>query len=136
MSLNRLPAVAAVALLGGTAHANVEVGGTAGVHVFSETNELGVNDVAFAPSERNSALFGARIGVFFNDMLGVEGEFGVVPSEARQQVFDVWNIAYRAHIVAQFRAKDETAKVIPFVFFGGGGMSIVKSDGENVGINS
>jgi len=119
-----------------TAYANVEVGGTAGIHVFSETNELGVNDVAGAPSERNSALFGARIGVFFGDMLGVEGEFGVVPSEARQQVFDVWNITYRAQIVAQFRAADPTNKVIPFVFVGGGGMSIVKSDGENVGVNA
>jgi outer membrane protein OmpA-like peptidoglycan-associated protein len=139
MSLNRLFRPALVAALGlgvSSASANVEVGGTAGVHVFSETNELGVNDVAGAPSERNSALFGARVGVFFGDMIGVEGEFGIVPSEARQQVFDVWNVTYRAHIVAQFRAKDENAKVIPFVFLGGGGMSIVKSDGENVGINS
>ena len=36
-----------------------------------------------APSERNSALFGLRLGVFFGDMLGVEGEIGVIPSESR-----------------------------------------------------
>src|SRR5438045_5003018 len=111
MFLNRLFRPAVVAMLAtagsfGSASANVEIGGTAGVHIFSETNELGVNDVALAPSERNSALFGVRLGVFFGDMIGVEGEFGIVPSEARQLVYDVWNVAYRAHIVAQFRAKD------------------------------
>ena len=143
MSLNRFKTVrpvlvATLATMGvaSTAQANVEVGGTAGVHVFSETNELGVNDVAGAPSERNSALFGARVGVFFGPMLGVEAEFGVIPSEARQQVFDVWNITYRAQLVAQFRTKDDSAKVIPFVFVGGGGFTIVKSDGENNGVNA
>ena len=143
MSLNRFKAVrpalvAALATVGmaSTAQANVEVGGTAGVHVFSETNELGVNDVAFAPSERNSALFGARIGVFFGPMLGVEAEFGVIPSEARQLVYDVWNITYRAQLVAQFRAADDNAKVIPFVFVGGGGTQIVKTDGADAGINA
>ncbi len=144
MSLNRLlrPTLVAALATGGIgsfgsmASANVEVGGMAGVHVFSDTNELGVNDVAGAPSERNSALFGARVGVFFGPMIGIEGEFGVVPSEARQLVYDVWNITYRAQIVAQFRTTDDTAKLIPFVFVGGGGTQIVKSDGENVGVNS
>ena len=56
------------------ASANVEIGGTAGIHVFSSNNELGVPDVADAPSERNSALFGLRLGGMFNDMLGVEGD--------------------------------------------------------------
>ena len=68
---------------GSVAHANVEIGGTAGIHVFSTTNELGVPDVNDAPSERNSALFGLRLGCMFTDMLGIEGEFGVIPSEAR-----------------------------------------------------
>ncbi len=118
------------------AQANVEIGGTAGVHVFSETNELGVNDVANAPSERNSALFGLRLGVFFGDMIGVEGEFGVIPSEARDLVFDVWNITYRAHLVVQFRAKEETNKLIPFVLVGAGATQIVDSKGENAGSES
>src|SRR5438045_1518987 len=140
MFLNRLFRPAVVAMLAtagsfGSASANVEIGGTAGVHVFSDTNELGVNDVALAPSERNSALFGLRIGVFFGptQMIGVEGEIGIVPSEARQLVYDVWNITYRAHLVAQFRTKDEHAKLIPFVLVGAGGMSIVSTDGENKG---
>ena len=43
------------------ARAGVEVGGTAGIHVFSDTNELGVADTPSAESERNSALFGLRL---------------------------------------------------------------------------
>lgn len=142
MSLNRIfswrSAAVAAAAVGfcAPASAGVEVGGTAGVHVFSETNELGVDDVALAPSERNSALFGIRIGVFFGDFIGVEGEFGIVPSEAREMVFDVWNITYRAQLVAQFRADKPENKLIPFVFVGAGGMSVVSTDGENKGTAS
>ena len=135
--MNRLLRPVIVAALGtaasgSVAHANVEIGGTAGLHVFSTTNELGVPDVKDAPSERNSALFGLRIGVMFNDMLGVEGEFGVIPSEARVGVFDVWNITYRAHLIAQFGAKDPAKKLIPFVLGGGGAMQVVSSKMEDV----
>jgi OOP family OmpA-OmpF porin len=112
------------------ADANVEIGGTAGVHVFSQVNELGVNDVPGANSERNSALFGLRLGVFFTPMFGIEGEFGVVPSESRQNVFDVWNLTYRAQVVAQFRTKNPQVKLIPFVFLGGGAFSIVSNGGH------
>ena len=114
------------------AHANVEIGGTAGIHVFSTNNELGVPDVANAPSERNSALFGLRLGMTFNDMLGVEGEFGVIPSESRSLVFDIWNVTYRAHLIAQFGAKDPAKKLVPFVLAGGGAMSVVDSKNEDV----
>ena len=97
-------AAGGLAATASVASANVEIGGTAGIHVFSTTNELGVPDVTDAPSERNSALFGLRLGVMFNDIFGVEGEFGVIPSESRSLVFDVWNITYRAHLIAQFGA--------------------------------
>ncbi len=140
MSLNRLFRPTVSALVAGLgvlapqlASANVEVGGTAGIHVFSETNELGVDDVALAPSERNSALFGARVGVFFGDMFGVEGELGLIPSEARELVYDVWNITYRAQVVAQFRAAKPENKLIPFVFLGAGGLQVVSTDGEGKG---
>jgi len=113
-----------------TADANVEIGGTAGIHVFSQVNELGVNDVSPADSERNSALFGLRLGVFFTPMFGIEGEFGVVPSESRRDVFDVWNLTYRAQVVAQFRTKNPQVKLIPFVFLGGGAFSIVSNGGS------
>ena len=138
--MNRLfrPTIVAALAVGGlaatasVASANVEIGGTAGIHVFSTTNELGVPDVADAPSERNSALFGLRLGVMFNDIFGIEGEFGVIPSESRSLVFDVWNITYRAHLIAQFGAADPNHKLIPFVLFGGGAMQVVSSKNEDV----
>ncbi len=138
--MNRLfrPTIVAALAAGGiaasstVADANVEIGGTAGIHVFSTTNELGVPDVKDAPSERNSALFGLRLGVMFNDIFGVEGEFGVIPSESRAQVFDIWNITYRAHLIAQFGAKDPHHKLIPFVLFGGGAMQVVSSKQEDI----
>jgi outer membrane protein OmpA-like peptidoglycan-associated protein len=134
---NRLlrPTVVAALAAGGiagtstVAHANVEIGGTAGIHVFSKTNELGVNDVPDANSEKNSALFGARLGVYFTPMFGAEGEFGVIPSESRRGVFDVWNITYRAHVVAQFRAADPIVKLVPFVLVGAGAFQIVDNGG-------
>ncbi len=126
--------VAALGLVVGAsaASANVEVGGTAGVHVFSETNELGVPDIKNAPSERNSALFGLRIGVTFTDIIGIEGEFGVIPSESRTMVFDIWNITYRAHLIAQFGASNPMRKLVPFVLFGGGAMQIVSTKEPDV----
>ena len=135
---NRLlrPTVVAALAAGGlvaatsAAEANVEIGGTAGVHVFSHTNELGVSDVPNANSERNSAMFGLRLGVFFTPMFGVEGEFAVIPSEARKTVFDVWNITYRAQVVAQFRTQDPDVRLIPFVFLGGGAFQIVDNGGS------
>jgi OOP family OmpA-OmpF porin len=114
----------------GVARANVEIGGTAGIHVFSKNNELGVDDIPDANSERNSVLFGLRLGVYFGPILGVEGEVGAIPSESRHDVFDIWNITYRAHLIAQFRAWDEDAHFIPFVLFGGGAMSIVSNGGH------
>ncbi|MFN0250419.1 MAG: OmpA family protein [Kofleriaceae bacterium] len=115
-----------------TATANVEIGGTAGIHIFSTTNELGVADVDGATSERNSALFGLRLGAFFGDMIGIEAEVGVIPSESRSLVFDIWNVTYRAHLVAQFRAKDPAMKLVPFVLVGGGAMSVVDSANTDV----
>ena len=112
------------------ADANVEIGGSSGIHVFAHDNELGVADIPNANSERNSAMFGVRLGVFFTPMFGVEGEFGLIPSEARKTVFDVWNITYRAQFVAQFRTQDPQVKLIPFVLVGAGAMQIVDNSGS------
>jgi OOP family OmpA-OmpF porin len=132
--MNRLSllAGAGVAALAGTASANVEIGGIAGVHVFSETNELGVPDTATAFSQRNSAVFGARIGYYFNSHLGIELDFGVIPSEARQMVIDVWNITYRAHLIYQFRAANPDNKVVPFIFGGAGVMQVVSTQNRDL----
>ncbi|MDX2090096.1 MAG: OmpA family protein [Kofleriaceae bacterium] len=134
--MNRLfrPTLAALligGITGSTASANVEIGGTAGVHVFSDTNELGVADIENAPSERNSALFGLRIGAYFGDTIGVEGEIGVVPSESRTLVFDIWNLTYRAHVVAQFLADKPKNKLIPFVLAGAGAFQVVDTQGPD-----
>jgi OOP family OmpA-OmpF porin len=123
-------ALAAGAIVASTdlASANVEIGGTAGIHVFSKKNELGVNDTSTADSIRNSSLFGIRLGAFFGNYIGIEGEVAIIPSEARKQVFDVWTLTYRAHLVAQFRA-EEPNRLIPFVLAGGGAFQIVDNSG-------
>jgi outer membrane protein OmpA-like peptidoglycan-associated protein/outer membrane protein W len=119
-----------IALSGTSAHANVEVGATAGIHVFSVNNELGVADVANAESLRNSALFGLRFGYYFTPMLGVEAEAGAIPTEPRGMVFDVWNLSYRGQVVAQFRAADPTNKFVPFVLAGAGVVQVLQTDDD------
>ncbi|MCE9572911.1 MAG: OmpA family protein [Deltaproteobacteria bacterium] len=119
-----------------SAHANVEVGITAGVHKFNETNELGVPDATGAvtpTSLSNSALFGLRLGYYFNTMLGVEVEGGVIPSETRgSPVVDAWTATYRAHLIAQFRSADPTNKLVPFVTIGGAAFSLFKTANSSV----
>jgi len=118
------------------AEADVEIGGTVGAHIFNHNNELGVDDLEFAPSQRNSILLGLRLGAYFNDVIGVEGEFGIVPTVARDQSsiqlgYSITNLTYRAHLIAQFRAADPEAKVLPFVLVGAGAFSTVSSSNEN-----
>jgi OOP family OmpA-OmpF porin len=120
--------VASLSFGASVALANVEIGGTAGIHVFNDDNELGVPDVDNAESLRNSAAFGLRLGYTFTDMLGVEVEGAAIPSEPRSMVFDVWSLALRGHVIAQFRAADPAVKVVPFVVVGGGIMRVLKSD--------
>ncbi len=115
-----------------SADPNVEVGLTAGPHVFSVNNELGVIDSSNSTSLRNSVLFGARVGYFFSPILGIEGELGVIPTEARTGVFDVWALTYRAALVAQFGAANPANHWIPFVLGGLGMTHVVSSNNEDV----
>ena len=124
-------ALGAAIALTPTASANVEVGATAGLHTFSVNNELGVPDVETATSLRNSALFGVRLGVGFGDMLGVEAEVGLIPTEERNLVYDVWALTYRAHLIAQFGAGNPDKKLIPFVLAGGGLVHVVETGNED-----
>ncbi|MBK9037294.1 MAG: OmpA family protein [Myxococcales bacterium] len=123
--------VALAGLTASTAHANVEVGATAGLHVFSINNELGVPDTVKATSLRNTALFGLRLGFMFGDMIGVEAEAGIMPTEDRNLVYDVFAGTLRGHVIAQFRAADPTNKVLPFVVLGGGATKVLSSDRED-----
>ena len=124
--MNRL-AVAFLSVVGvSSAHAEVEIGGTAGVHIFSDTNALSTqkNDEV---SQANSALFAARLGYLFTDMLGVEIEGGVVPTESTggNVVFDIYNVTVRANLIAQLRAGDPSNTILPFATVGGGMMRVV-----------
>jgi hypothetical protein len=129
-------AAAGVLVTTSVANANVEIGITAGAHQFSHENELGVPDSTgtfTAPSIANSALFGVRLGYYFNSMLGVEAEAGVIPSESRgSPVFNVWVAAYRAHIILQFRSEQPEHHFVPFVVVGGGAMTILSSDHSEI----
>jgi OOP family OmpA-OmpF porin len=127
--MNRIAgALVAIVCLSSVAHAGVEFGGVAGFHGFSVNNGLGVEDNPMATSERNSALFGVRLGVYFGNSLGVEGEVGVIPTESRTLVFDIYNLAYRGSLVMQFRAADPANMVIPFVLVGAGALQVVKTN--------
>jgi OOP family OmpA-OmpF porin len=135
--LRRLLPVAGFTVLGALgvsglhqAEANVEVGVTAGLHTFNDDNELGVADTPDATSPRNTALFGLRIGFTVNDMLGIEVEGGVLPTEDRNLVYDLWIATARAHLIAQFRAENPDNQLVPFAVVGAGGLFVVKSDKE------
>ena len=114
------------------AHANVEVGGIAGVHVFRENDKLGVVDNNAPASQSNSALFGFRLGVFFGAALGVEIEGGVIPTEGTTSdvVFDVTDVTVRAHLAYQFRAAEASNLMLPFVTVGGGAFRIVDTKND------
>ncbi len=124
--MNRLAVALVTVASVSTAHAGVEVGGTAGLHVFSETNALGTKDND-PTHQANSALFGLRVGVYFSSMLGVELEGGIIPTESAgtDVTFDIFNAVVRAQLVAQFRAADPENKIIPFVLAGAGAMRVV-----------
>jgi OOP family OmpA-OmpF porin len=108
------------------ASANVEVGGTAGVHVFSETNDLGTTPTSKA-GLKTSALFALRLGVFFGPMVGVEVEGGTIPTEPSATVFDVFTIVARGHLALQFRSENTDKALVPFVLAGGGIIKVVSS---------
>ncbi|HEY4055484.1 MAG TPA: OmpA family protein [Kofleriaceae bacterium] len=113
-----------------TAHAGVEIGGTVGAHFFNNDNELGVKDFPAAPSERNSLLAGVRVGVYFADVIGVEGELAAIPTVARDFDYSITDLTFRAHLIAQFRARNSANHFIPFVLVGGGGFTVVQTNNK------
>ncbi len=113
------------------AQADVEIGGIAGAHIFSDTNGIGVAKSPPPPanqsySESNGALFGLRLGVYFSEHLGVEAEGAYLPNESRMLLFDVNNILYRGQLVYRFQ-NGPSSVFVPFVLAGGGVMQIVKT---------
>ncbi|HSN28728.1 MAG TPA: OmpA family protein [Kofleriaceae bacterium] len=123
--------LAAVLAVSTTASANVEVGGIAGFHQFSEDSSLG--EVGPEPTtQKNSAFFGARIGYYLENNIGIEVEGGVIPTEPRSMTFDVWDVTYRAQIVYQLAPQLADKALIPFVEAGGGAVQIVSSQQEQI----
>jgi OOP family OmpA-OmpF porin len=122
--------VFALTCMTSVAGANVEVGGIAGLHAFSNDSGLGVGE-NLAPNMENSlassALFGVRLGAYFGNALGVEAEAGVIPTEPRKNLFDVFAGALRGNVVYQFRAANPKNKIVPFVLAGAGILKIVDS---------
>ncbi len=125
--------VACLAVLGSAAAAHaggVEVGGTVGIHVFSEDDKLGMVPPPSSTSLSNSALFGIRLGAFFTENIGIEAEGGLIPAEPRMvQLFDVYTLAIRAQVVYQFRAQ---TSFVPFVGVGAGVLDNVYSKDTDV----
>jgi outer membrane protein OmpA-like peptidoglycan-associated protein len=121
-----------LALSASVASAQVEIGATAGLHVFNNDNELGVADRPDAPSLGNSVLLGGRLGLYLASVVGIEGEFGIVPTEVRDTTESVTALTYRGHLVLQFLAWDPEAVFIPFILGGGGAFQVTKSDDESV----
>ena len=121
-------AVALVAVVGmsTTAHAGVEIGGTAGLHVFSDTNGLGKQT---GLEQASSAMFGIRISIPFGSMLGVELEGGLIPTESAggNTVFDIYDGVARLNVIAQFRAADSSNTFVPFIVVGGGAIRVLDS---------
>jgi OmpA-OmpF porin, OOP family len=139
--MNRFAALAiAVVCVSAEATAGVEFGGTMGLHVFNKDNAVGEPDIGGDQrvSLQNSALFGARLGVYFGPMFGVEAEAGFIPGETREGANNVTplvsatGITYRAQAVAQFRTTNPNARILPFVLAGAGVFQIVDTDNEDV----
>jgi OOP family OmpA-OmpF porin len=117
-----LVSVASASLASSGAHAGVEIGGTAGAHVFSDTNAVGVPSGSTV-QQANSAFFGIRLGVTFTAMLGIELEGGLIPTESDGDgipKFDIYDGVARGHLIAQFRAANPDNAILPFIVAGGG----------------
>ncbi len=112
-----------------TASPTIEVGGAVGVHGFSDENELGVFDEMGVASEKNSPLFGLRLGLIFNDLIGIEAEGGILPSGARDSEVGTTNLTYRGHLIVQ---KYRLGKFVPFAV--GGVAAFYVSSTDDMGV--
>jgi OOP family OmpA-OmpF porin len=125
--------VLGLAGLAGAAQAErpVEVGGFTGLRVFNDDSGFGVEDGPEADSQKNTALFGLRLGVLFSDRYGAELEGGMLPGEGRSMLFEVWNLTFRASFITQFRVAD-LPRIRPFALVGAGTHTIVASGNTDV----
>jgi len=135
MKLRSSTSAVVCAVLGSTSAAaadpTIEIGGAVGIHGFSEDNELGVFDDPTATSEKNAPMFALRAGLFFKDVIGVEGEFGFLPTKSREMDVGTTNLTYRGHLIAQIGLGAEK-KFYPFVVGGIGAFYVSSTDNNGV----
>jgi OmpA-OmpF porin, OOP family len=108
----------------------VEVGGTAGLHIFNSHNDLGELSTNPSDGQKPSTLFGLRAGAYFAKHYGVELEFGYIPTEPNSMVFDVFDLTYRLHLVYQF--SPVPGDLIPFVLIGDGITQIIYTQNADI----
>jgi OOP family OmpA-OmpF porin len=96
-----------------------EMGAFVGGHFFSVNNELGARDVADSPTMDDAFGFGARLGFWLTDFLGVEAEGVVVPTRSSIGSSEQTVFAYRLNAVLQA----DLGRVKPFALLGAGFMT-------------
>ena len=113
--------VLALVTLSSVARADVavEIGGTAGLHLFNADSSLGIVPTNPSDGQKTSTFFGLRVGAYVAQHYGVELEGGFIPTEPNSEVFDVVDIAVRLHLVYQF-GNIPGSPLVPFVLVGGG----------------
>ena len=104
----------------------LEVGGTAGLHLFNADSKLGILSTNPSDGQKTSTFFGLRIGAYIAQHYGLELEGGFIPTEPNSQVFDVLDIDVRLHLVYQFGPLPG-GDLVPFVLAGGGLADIASS---------
>src|SRR5262245_26904449 len=118
--------VLAITLTSAVAGANVEIGGTGGMHAFSKENELGVSDLPGATSLKNAPMFGLRLGIYFG-AIGIEAEGDAIPTQPRaESSAKVYTGVGLGNLVIQLRAGTYENTLVPFILLGGGVLNVVK----------
>jgi len=123
----RTPLVIAIVTAASSARANVELDLIGGGHKYSSTNPYGVVGLS-TETEKDAPLFGLRLGFYFADRIGLEGEGALIPTKTVQEPGSVTDITYRGHLLLMFRAGSADNHVIPFLLVGAGMMQIYKTD--------
>jgi OOP family OmpA-OmpF porin len=127
----------AVAGSAGSAAADtrLEIGGFAGAHIFSDENEIGVDDLPTADSPESSIAFGVRVAYRLHPLLSIEGETAIAPTETRDNETPVTIYGLRAQALLRFR----DARVRPFALLGAGALissprdqNVIRTDADLV----
>ena len=121
-----IPGVAAAEPVG--ERARFEIGGFAGAHLFSDDNEIGVDDFSDADSPSSSIAFGIRVGYWLHPLLVTEAEVTVAPTETRDSATPVTVYGWRLNALINFTDK----KIQPFALVGAGFLTSSPRDQEDI----